>query len=79
MLLDHHAVRDAAEVGLHLKLEPTYLNAVVPAELPTVATIGAQWDGYLQGQDLSGLDRDRVQRLGHEYLDEAVIGSDTSA
>jgi DNA repair exonuclease SbcCD nuclease subunit len=78
-LLDHHAIRDAASAGLHLKLEPTYLAAAVPAELPTVAGLGAQWDGYLEGQDLTGLDRQQIRLLGHEYLDRAVLGSESSS
>jgi len=77
-LLDHHAIRDAAAAGLHLKVEPTYMAVAVPAELPTVTSLGAQWDSYVGGQDLVGLDRERVRLLGHRYLDEAVTGSDTS-
>lgn len=73
-LMDHHAVRDAARAGLHLKLEPSFVAATLHAELPTVSGLGAQWDGYLTGQDLTGLDRDRVRQLGHEYLDRAITG-----
>jgi DNA repair exonuclease SbcCD nuclease subunit len=73
-LLDHHAIRDAARAGLHLKLEPSYVETAMRAELPTVSSLGAQWDGYLQGQDLTGLDRDRVRQLGHDYLEGAILG-----
>jgi DNA repair exonuclease SbcCD nuclease subunit len=75
-LLDHLAIRDAAGGALHLKLEPSFMAAAIHAELPTVSGLGAQWDGYVAGQDLTGLDRDRVRRLGHEYLDRAIVGSD---
>jgi DNA repair exonuclease SbcCD nuclease subunit len=75
-LVDHHAVRDAARGGLHLKLEPLFVSSTLHAELPTVTSLGAQWDGYLTGQDLTGLDRDRIQGLGHEYLDRAIFGAD---
>ena len=34
-----------------------------------MTTLGGQWDGYLEGQDLTGLDRDRVRRLGHDYIE----------
>jgi DNA repair exonuclease SbcCD nuclease subunit len=74
-LLDHHAIRDAARAGLHLKLEPSYVEAAMRAELPTVSSLGAQWDGYLQGQDLTGLDRDRVRQIGHDYLEGAILGA----
>ena len=75
-LLDHLAVRDAARQALHLKLEPSFVAAAMHAELPTVSGLGAQWDGYVAGQDLTGLDRGRVRQLGHEYLDHAITGSD---
>ncbi|HET6963845.1 MAG TPA: metallophosphoesterase [Acidimicrobiales bacterium] len=75
-LLDHLAIRDAAAAGLHLKLEPSFVAAAMHAELPTVSGLGAQWDSYVGGQDLTGLDRDRVRLLGHEYLDRAITGSD---
>ena len=75
-LLDHFAIRDAGRAALHLKLEPSFVAAAMHAELPTVNGLGAQWDSYVTDQDLTGLDRDRVRLLGHEYLDRAVIGSD---
>ena len=76
-LIDHLAVRDAARAGLHLKLEPSFVAAALPAELPTVSGLGAQWDGYVAGQDLTGLDRERVRQLGHGYLEQAITGGDT--
>jgi predicted phosphodiesterase len=75
-LLDHLAIREAAAAALHLKLEPSFVDGAMHAELPTVSGLGAQWDGYVAGQDLTGLDRDRVRLLGHEYLDRAILGSD---
>lgn len=74
-LLDHHAIRDAARACLHLKLEPTFVAGALRAELPTVSGLGAQWEGYVEHQDLTGLDRDRIRLLGHEYLDGAIAGS----
>jgi DNA repair exonuclease SbcCD nuclease subunit len=75
-MLDQHSVRDAAKAGLHLKLEPIYVAATLRAELPTVTSLGAQWEGYVGGQDLTGLDRDRVRSLGQQYLDRAIVESD---
>jgi DNA repair exonuclease SbcCD nuclease subunit len=75
-LLDFHAVRDAARAGLHLKLEPLYVATALRTELPTMTGLQSQWDGYLSGQDLTGLDRDRVRNLGHDYLDRAIVGPD---
>ncbi len=71
-MLDLQAVREAATAALHLKLEPQFVQSAVPAELPSVETIGGQWDGYLETQDLTGLDRPRVRELGHRYLEAAV-------
>jgi len=78
-LLDHHAIRDAARAGLHLKLEPSYVETAMRTKLPTVAGLGAQWDGYLEGQDLTGLDRDRVRQLGHDYLEGAILGAGSNS
>ncbi len=71
-MLDLQAVREAAGAALHLKLEPQFLDVATAAELPSVDTIGGQWDRYVEGQDLNGLERDRIRRLGHEYLQRAV-------
>lgn len=71
-LLDQAVIREAAAAALHLKLEPQFLSTTLHAELPTVATLGAQWDGYVEGQDLTGLDRDRIRALGHSYITAAV-------
>ncbi|HYA45729.1 MAG TPA: metallophosphoesterase [Acidimicrobiales bacterium] len=71
-LLDRQAVREAAGAALHLQLEPQFQAVAVPAELPSVETLGGQWDSWLSHQDLTGLDRERVRQLGHQYLQEAV-------
>jgi DNA repair exonuclease SbcCD nuclease subunit len=75
-LLDQTAIRDAAGAALILKTEPDFVSAALPADvdLPTVNGLGAEWDQYLTGQDLTGLDRDRVRHLGREYLDVATLG-----
>ena len=75
-LLDLHAVRDAARAGLHLKLEPVFVATTMRTELPTATSLQSQWDGYVSGQDLTGLDRGRVQALGHDYLERAIVGPD---
>jgi hypothetical protein len=71
-MLDLQAVREAAGSALYLKLEPQFVSMTMPSELPSVDTIGGQWDGYLQGQDLTGLDRDRLRTMGHDYLRDAI-------
>jgi len=71
-LVDMHAVREAAAAGLLLKLEPQFLSTTMHAELPTMTNLSGQWDGYLEGQDMTGLDRDRVRRMGHDYIGSAI-------
>jgi DNA repair exonuclease SbcCD nuclease subunit len=76
-LLDHGAIRDAARAALFVKLEPQFLSTTMHAAMPSVTTLSAQWDEYLTGQDLHGLDRDRVARLGRDYIDLAIEASGT--
>jgi len=71
-LIDMHAVRDAARAGLLLKLEPQFVSTTMHAELPTMTNLSGQWDGYVEGQDLTGLERDRVRQLGHDYIGSAI-------
>ena len=71
-LLDLQAVREAAGAALLLKLEPQFLATTLPAEVVSVNDLGGQWDRYLEGQDLTGLDRDRIRSLGHTYIGSAV-------
>ena len=71
-LLDMEEIRSAGRGALQLKLEPSFVDAAVAVELPDLASIPAQWDRYLEGQDLTGFERDRIVRLGHEYLSRAV-------
>jgi DNA repair protein SbcD/Mre11 len=75
-LLDLNAVREAARAGLHLKLEPLFVSTTMRTELPTTTSLQSQWDGYVSGQDLTGLDRAKVQTLGHGYLERAILGPD---
>jgi DNA repair exonuclease SbcCD nuclease subunit len=71
-LLDLDAVHDAASAGLYLKLEPQFATVATAVELPDMDAMGARWDHYVADQDLTGLDRDRIRQLGHQYLGQAV-------
>ncbi len=71
-LLDMQAVRDASGHALLLKLEPRFACSQSRVELPDLASLPAQWAGYVEGQDLVGFDRDRIRRLGDDYLSRAV-------
>jgi DNA repair exonuclease SbcCD nuclease subunit len=71
-LLDLEAVRDTARAALFLKLEPQFAAVGTSVELPDMPTMGGRWERYLEDQDLTGLDRDRIRALGLQYLDRAV-------
>ena len=71
-LLDLEAVREAARAALYLKLEPQFTEVGTNVELPEMDSMGGRWERYLADQDLTGLDRDRVRRIGLDYLDRAV-------
>jgi hypothetical protein len=55
-----------------LKLEPQFLAEATSVELPDLLAMGARWERYVEDQDLTGLDRDRIRELGLHYLDRAV-------
>ena len=74
-LLDLEEVRSVGATALQLKLEPSFIDAATLVALPDLGSMPAQWDRYLEGQDLTGFDRDRLRRLGHQYLSEAVESS----
>jgi hypothetical protein len=72
-LLDMAAVRDAGAHALHVKLEPSMAATSSRVELPQLDAMPAQWTRYMQGQHLEeGFDRERLQRLGEEYLARAL-------
>ncbi len=74
-LLDVEAVREEARAALFLKLEPQFGQVGTEVEVPEMPVMGARWERYVEDQDLTGLDRDRIRRLGLEYLDRAVESS----
>lgn len=71
-LLDLEAVRDAHRHALHCKLEPTFVGASDRVELPELQTIPAQWSRFVSAQDLTGYDRERVERIGRDQITRAV-------
>jgi DNA repair exonuclease SbcCD nuclease subunit len=78
-LIDRQAIREAAAAALLLKLEPQFVATSMHTELPTMITLGGQWDRYLEGQDLTGLDRERVRHLGHDYIGIAIEAAGAGA
>jgi len=71
-LIELDAVRSAGAAALHLKIEPRFSDTTAFVELPDLDAMPARWDRYLEDQDLTGYDRDRIKKLGHDYLSRAV-------
>ena len=71
-LLDLAMLREAGSHILHLKLEPDYARVEGRADLPDMDSMSARWHKYLGEEDLVGYDRDRITRLGDDYLSRAV-------
>jgi hypothetical protein len=71
-LLDIEAVRETAAAALYLKVEPVFGGVDVNVELPDIESMGGRWHQYLEKQDLTGFDRDRIKALGDQYLARAV-------
>lgn len=71
-LLDLDLIRATGAAALHLKLEPQFVSAAVHYQPTGLDTMPARWGDYVQNQDLTGFDRDRIKALGEEYLLQAV-------
>src|SRR5581483_3153516 len=71
-LLDVEKVRAVGSAALHLKLEPTFADSASLDQLPDLASVPAQWERYVERQDLTGFDRARLARLGLDYIAQAV-------
>jgi hypothetical protein len=67
---------EAVPAALHVQVEPDYALGALPVQAePTIGRLEAEWDGYVEGQDLTGLDRDRVRDTGRRFLEEAQAGT----
>jgi Calcineurin-like phosphoesterase len=63
---------EAVPGALHVQVEPDYSLGALPVQAEaTIGRLEAEWDGYVEGQDLTGLDRDRVRDAGRRFLEEA--------
>ena len=71
-LLDRHAVQEAARAALILKLEPDFVASSSHVEVAGLETVPAQWDRYVEGQDLPGFDKEWIRQRGRDELARAV-------
>jgi DNA repair protein SbcD/Mre11 len=71
-LLDLQRVRDVASGALHLKLEPSFAGVQMSVEIPDMDSMASRWHRYMEHQDLTGYDREKLLDLGSGYLARAV-------
>jgi DNA repair exonuclease SbcCD nuclease subunit len=63
---------DAVPGAIHVQAEPDYSFGALPVQGgPAIGRLEAEWDTYVEAQDLAGLDRDRVRDTGRRYLEQA--------
>jgi hypothetical protein len=64
--------REAVPGALHVQVEPDYALGALPVQADaTIGGLEAEWDGYVEGQDLAGLNRERVRDTGRRFLEAA--------
>jgi DNA repair exonuclease SbcCD nuclease subunit len=64
--------REAVPGALHVQAEPDYALSALPVQGgPHIGRLETEWDGYVEGQDLAGLERDRVRDTGRRFLESA--------
>ncbi|MGH2546465.1 MAG: metallophosphoesterase family protein [Actinomycetota bacterium] len=64
--------REAVPGALHVQVEPDYALGALPVQADaTIGRLETEWDGYVEGQDLAGLDRERVRDTGRRFLEAA--------
>lgn len=58
--------------ALHVQVEPDYgAEALALQAGPTVRSLEQEWIDYVEVQELAGLDRPRVVRLGNRFIEDA--------
>lgn len=64
--------QDTVPGALHVQVEPDYgAEALALQAGPTVRSLEQEWTDFVEVQELAGLDRPRVVRLGSRFLDDA--------
>ncbi|HZA60756.1 MAG TPA: DNA repair exonuclease [Actinomycetota bacterium] len=63
---------EAMPAAAYVQVEPDFGAAALAVQgAPTIGTLEQEWAGYIESQDLAGLDRVRVKDLGERFLVEA--------
>ncbi|MGH2676151.1 MAG: metallophosphoesterase family protein, partial [Actinomycetota bacterium] len=64
--------QEAVPAAIHVQVEPDYSVGALPVQAgSSIGRLEAEWDGYVEGQDLTGLQRERVRDTGRRFLEAA--------
>jgi hypothetical protein len=64
--------REAIPAAIHVQVEPDYGAGPLAVQgSPEIGGLEVEWDRFVEGQDLTGLDRDRVRDTGRRFLEDA--------
>lgn len=74
-LVDLETVKEMTRHLLYFKLEPQYLSAAVPGELPALETMPAKWARFVDTQDLEAEKKPLVISRGIDYITKAIESS----
>jgi DNA repair exonuclease SbcCD nuclease subunit len=67
---------EAIPAAIHVQIEPDFGLGALPVQGGTdIGGLEIEWDKFVEGQDLSGLDRGRVRETGRRFLEEAQAES----
>lgn len=67
---------EAIAPAIHVQIEPDFGSGALPVQGGTdIGGLEIEWDTFVEGQDLSGLDRGRVRETGRRFLEEAQAES----
>lgn len=70
--LGHDDFREAAPSALWVQVEPERALGALPVQGgPEIGRLEVEWEGYVERQDLAGLERDRVRDTGLRFLEGA--------
>lgn len=65
--------RECLPSAVHVQVEPDFgATALAVQGGAEMGTLEAEWGSYIEGQDLAGLDRDRVRAMGERFIAEAT-------
>ena len=63
---------EAMPRAVHVQVEPDFGAAALAVQgAPQIGTLEQEWAAYIEGQELAGLERNRVLTLGERFLVEA--------